>query len=415
MRVLWFTGAQLPALTGFELFRVGWQEGLRKSLERYCPDIELSIACFASERRDPLTVGNATYHTIPRILPRNGWERFKSAWQHNSFTPEEINRCRDLVDQIKPDLVHIHGTENAFVLDCKKMPVPVVISLQAIVNGYYPFLFSDLSWSQLLKKLLSMEFLKGYGIFHKWLTWAKYRKIEQDIYRSCSFVIGRTEWDRSLIAALSPQTRYFHCDEVLNDRFYDIEWKNGQTTSPIIYSTTSNAFFKGGLLLVEAMKILQERGYKDICLRMGGIDLQSELGVFVADFIHHNHLENSIQILGRLSPQQIVDEMLHAGLFTLPTHIDNSPNSLCEAMVMGMPIVATHVGGVPTLLTDRADGLLCHDRDPYMLADKMIQLVEDRIFANRLGAQARKTALLRHDRQKIAERTKQIYQSILAG
>jgi hypothetical protein len=51
MRVLWFTGVQLPALTGQGLTRAGWQEGLRKALETYQPQVELGIAAFGPEPR----------------------------------------------------------------------------------------------------------------------------------------------------------------------------------------------------------------------------------------------------------------------------------------------------------------------------------------------------------------------------
>ena len=60
MRVLWFTGVQLPAVTGEGLNRAGWQEGLRKALEDYAPEIEIVIASFGSEAYAPFTAGNAT-------------------------------------------------------------------------------------------------------------------------------------------------------------------------------------------------------------------------------------------------------------------------------------------------------------------------------------------------------------------
>jgi glycosyltransferase involved in cell wall biosynthesis len=82
---------------------------------------------------------------------------------------------------------------------------------------------------------------------------------------------------------------------------------------------------------------------------------------------------------------------------------------------MGMPCIAAHVGGVPSLIRDGMDGLLYHDRDPFILAEKIVQLLDDRALAVRLGAQARRTASERHDPEQIAERTVQIYQQVISS
>ena len=414
MRVLWFTGVQLPALSGQGLTRAGWQEGLRAALETYQPQVELGVAAFGPQARQPLVQGNATYFTLPRPPARGRVARVWNAWQHRSYTAAEFDRCLELVQSFKPDLVHFHGSENFFGLISTDIAVPSLLSIQAVINGLHPFLLADLSWKDILGQVASLEFIKGDGWMHKWLVSDKYRTTEQKILRACQNYIGRTQWDQAMLMAFNPGANYFHCDEILADPFYALEWTGEAAGEAIVYSTTSAAFFKGGLTLARAVAILKQRGWGNVRLHLAGLDPLSMLGRKISALMVEHQLEENIFMLGRLSPQQIAEEMRHAGVYVLPSHMDNSPNSLCEAMLMGMPCIAAAVGGVPSLVRDGVDGWLYHDRDPYMLADKIARALSDRPLAARLGKQARRTALERHDRKTVAGRTVQIYQQVIS-
>jgi len=76
---------------------------------------------------------------------------------------------------------------------------------------------------------------------------------------------------------LTPKGRYFHCDKILDSAFYDIEWKPPRNKVFTIFSTSSNAFFKGAITLSKAHKILSERG-NDFQLRIAGVDKESDVG-----------------------------------------------------------------------------------------------------------------------------------------
>jgi glycosyltransferase involved in cell wall biosynthesis len=415
MRVLWFTGVQLPALTGQELTRAGWQEGLRKALQTYEPQVELGIATFGPAACEPIVQGTTSYFTLPRYIPQSRLSRVWNAWQHNSFTPAEYGACVELVQSFSPDLVHFHGSENFFGLISSQISPPSVLSIQAIVNGCFPFFFNDLSWNEIAKMLTTLTFIRGGGPIHKWLNWKKYTKIEVEILQNCQNYIGRTEWDRAVLMAFNPKAHYFPCNEILADAYYSLEWRQDSTDCATIYSTSSSSFFKGALLLAKSVAILKQRGRKNIRLKLAGINPNIDAGKALVEFIHREHLKENITLFERLTPQQISKEMLHAGIYVHPSHIDNSPNSLCEAMLIGMPCVAANTGGVSSLIKDGEDGLLYHDRDPYILADKIARVLDKRNLAIRLGAKARQTALKRHDRKQIAGNTVEIYQHIMSS
>lgn len=415
MRILWFTGVQLPALTGQGLTRAGWQEGLRKALETYEPEIELGIAAPGPEPRDPLTQANTTYFTLPGNARHGRWGKLRKAWQHASYTASDYEQCLEMVASFNPDLVHFHGSENFFGLISERLSTPSVLSIQAIVNGYFPFFFSDLGWREIARELATQAFLRGEGPLHKWLTWRKYLETEKRILCSCRNYMGRTEWDRAVLLAFNPEARYFACNEAMADPYYTLEWHAEAAGEAVIYSTSSGNYYKGSLLLARAVYLLKQRGWENIQLHLAGINRSYDAGKILVEFIRAHHLEENILLLERLSPGQITEEMQSAAVYVHPSHIDNSPNSLCEAMLVGLPCIAANVGGIPSLIRDGEDGLLYHDRDAYMLADRIAQLLNDRPLAARLGARARQTALARHDREQIARRTVEVYRQVLSS
>jgi glycosyltransferase involved in cell wall biosynthesis len=85
----------------------------------------------------------------------------------------------------------------------------------------------------------------------------------------------------------------------------------------------------------------------------------------------------------------------------MPSHIENSPNNLCEAMLIGMPCISTFAGGAGSLITDKFDGILIQDGDPYAMAGAILELYNDKEKAILLGQNARETALKRHDKDTV--------------
>jgi glycosyltransferase involved in cell wall biosynthesis len=79
-----------------------------------------------------------------------------------------------------------------------------------------------------------------------------------------------------------------------------------------------------------------------------------------------------------------------------------------------MPAVATFAGGVSSLLTDKKEGILVQDGDPYSLAGAVAELITERDYANSLGVNARKRAIARHDPDKIVSEVLNIYSSVLS-
>jgi len=416
MNVLWFTGVQLPAVTGAGLNRAGWQEGLRRALYRHSPDLKLSIASFGAEPYEPFRVENATYYNIMREKPSNNrWRRAVDNWKHRTYINEDLSRILGIYKLVQPDLVFIFGTENPFGLMSHEFSVPSIISIQAVINGLVENLFCGLSTSQLIREFISRETLIGQGILHKRWTQRKQAISEAQIYQQNKYFCGRTQWDHHWMTSLNPSARYFHIDRVLRDPFYEEKWDLENSSQNRIFSLCGNAPFKGGITLVQALALLKKNGNDQLKLRLAGVDPDSSVGMYIKEILRNENMYNQVDLLGRLDTDQIIAEMKKARVFVLPSHMDNSPNSLAEAMIVGMPCIVSDAGGVPSMVREGIDGLLYPHNEIRALAEKIEQLNNDSPLAESLGRSARNIALKRHDSTHIAELTLAMYQQVLAS
>ena len=82
------------------------------------------------------------------------------------------------------------------------------------------------------------------------------------------------------------------------------------------------------------------------------------------------------ELLGTLSPQELVHWYRAADLLVLPSHSEGSPLVVMEALSCGTPVLATRVGGVPELIEPGRNGELVHPMQPEMLAEKLGELLE---------------------------------------
>jgi glycosyltransferase involved in cell wall biosynthesis len=89
--------------------------------------------------------------------------------------------------------------------------------------------------------------------------------------------------------------------------------------------------------------------------------------------------------------EELTRIMAQTDIFVMSSILEGQPLAVVEAMAYGCPIVATSVGGVPELIEDGVNGLLCEPRDSACLADKICTLIEDSALRLRLGQAARRS------------------------
>ena len=417
MKVLWFTNKLLvPICTHFgnpSAKGGGWMDALRSNLEIKAPGIDLHIASFSKSYFSPLKIGNSTYYSIVQDVPSIRIKKMLNNWKHNNFSDKELQQCNDLIVSCKPDIIHVHGSENLFGLVQEKTKIPVVISLQGILQSYQYFYFPGISFLDRIKIENFLAFLKGSSLAHASITNRKQALIEQSIFANCEHLFGRTYWDKSIASLLCPKASYHSVGEILREPFYHAQWDIANLDELIVVATASGGLRKGIIVLLDAIRILRNAKYPGIKLRLIGNIKTQAIWTLISKKIRKYGIENNVEFLGELDATSIAHELSRCSVFVHPSFVDNSPNSLAEAMLVGVPSVATSVGGVPSMLSHNQDGLLCTPGDPYSIASQLNILLADKSKAAKISLSARDKAMKRHSKQLIIDQLISSYKEIV--
>ena len=409
MKVIWFSLS--PGFGDVHLNNnykgIGWI----KSLQSFIQDkVELSLVFYHDKPMAPFTLGPAKYFPVPRYK-HGGISKIKERVLNTLEGPADIRFFLKIINDVKPDVIHIHGTESPFGLIQKYTDIPCVVSIQGIITVYRYKYFSKISYldtlrySRLKNLLLLRTFINIYQRF------AKMSSREKEIFSYTQHFIGRTAWDRRVTSVLAPKAQYHHNDEVLRPSFYKYQWKNSITDKLILFTTNGADIYKGIETILYAANLLDSLGI-DYEWQIAGFNKGDEILNIAAGSIN-KPISNNITFLGGLNEDVLVQALLKAHIYVASSHIENSPNSLCEAQILGLPCIATNAGGTNTLLQDGIDGILIQDGDPYALVGAILEFKIDYEKAIEFGRNSKVKALARHDPQKITADLLSIYTNIL--
>lgn len=404
-KVLWFSNTPANADEYFnnEIKQTG---GWLKSLDLLMQDhIDLHIAFKTHLSINPFEYKKTTYYpiTIKKSLSKKILNFF------NLQKYNYLDQYQKLIMEINPDVIHIHGTESDFGLIYKYTDKPIVVSIQGNLTVYTHKFFSGLSKNKINKYFIRKSFPFIDNFMFTFRNMKNESKIESEILKNSKYIIGRTDWDKNITKVLSPQNTYFHNDEVLRDGFYknvwDLDWDKNQKI--IIHTTTGDSPYKGFETILQAANLLLKLNI-DFEWRLAGLNEKSLITKVVK-----SNVGNYIKLLGNLNENELIQNLKSSHIYVMPSHIENSPNSLCEAMILGVPCISAHVGGTGSILKNKKEGVLIQDGDPWMLAGTILEFVQNFEQAKVYGKQARKTALIRHNKEKISNDLKLIYNKIV--
>ena len=113
-----------------------------------------------------------------------------------------------------------------------------------------------------------------------------------------------------------------------------------------------------------------------------------------------------------LSAKDIKQQYLNANAFILASSVENSPNSMGEAMLLGCPVVASNVGGIPSMVKEGESALLFERLNADELAEKICDLFESRELCERLSKGEKVRGRINHDREKNFSDLMEIYNEI---
>lgn len=377
LRVLWvtnvFTKTIAEAFGTSGVNSVGW---IDNPMEYMRKDTDLRV-CTPSSLVDVTTqkeMNGMTFYYIPR-KSKNGF----------AFESDLTGACKAILSEFKPSIIHIWGTEFPFtwnmVMACKELGLldNVVISIQGLVSVYSKeehFFGSVPARIRNRKTLKNVVKRDNSEAFRKMLE--KRGDYEILSIRNAKHFIGRTDWDQACVGLLNPNANYHYCSETLRDPFYKEGWTNGGCQKHRVFMSQGGIPYKGLHIALEAVSLLKKE-YRDVEFYITGRNLKPDCSLsqklrlgyyerYLMKLIEKWNLENTVHFLGTLDAEQMRQQYKMANVFILPSAIENSPNSLGEAMLMGTPSVAADVGGVKNLMVHEKEGYIFQHDAAYMLA-----------------------------------------------
>lgn len=311
----------------------------------------------------------------------------------------------------QPDVIHIWGTEYAHTLamvnaaEKAGMLDHLAISIQGLCSEITKR-YADGVPQKVCHSYTFRDFLRKDNIAQQQEKFALRGELEVRAMQKARHVIGRTHWDKAAAAGINPKAVYHLCNETLRDAFYDGSWQYADCRKYRIFSSSCDYPVKGFHSLLEAFAQILKK-YPDTTLVVPGRSIfanrfreklrQGSYQRYLAKLAKQYGLQDKIQLLGSLNAEQMKQNYLEANVFVLPSTIENSPNSLGEAMLLGVPSVAADVGGVTTMMVHEKEGYVYPSSAPYMLAEYIQQIFAMEREAEALGAAAKVHARKTHD------------------
>ena len=411
MRVLWFSinSSLYISRNGSKAGHGGWIGSL-ENIVRQHDDFQLGIAFESKEDIFKDVQNGVTYYPMRTIHNKKDNRK-----RHFNAKNEEIQTlpvCLKVIEDFQPDIIHIFGSEWCYGLLVNYTNIPIVIHIQGSLPPYQN--------CALPPGISNFTILKSYGVnLKKWLDYFLSKKNmqirksrEEEILTKVSNFMGRTEWDYNLTKLYNPHSDYYFCNEALNSVYVDSnEHWIAKKERTIRLVTIGAHFLKGIDVLYKTAKLLKEHCSYPIEWHIVGEPYHD--GKVVEQLLRIDIKQLGVKYLGYLKPDEIKQELLHCDFYVHPAYAENSPNCICEAQTLGVPVIATFCGGVSSLINHKKTGILLPVNDPYSISSTIMQLKNDVGLQNTISQNEMKCAKNRHNPTSVYKSLLDSYNAIL--
>lgn len=417
MNVLWITNKIFPEACEFLGIEIpvegGWMYGLAQHIASV-PDITLAVATvYNGKEYKIIKTERVIYYLLPSVSSAMYEKKLELFW-------------KKVCAEFNPDLVHIHGTEFTYGLACMRgcPSLNYIISIQGLVGEISKYYYADMSIRDIIRNITFRDIVRFDTIINAKTYFEKRGVFEKEYLLNTKHVIGRTSWDYIHVKAIHPEVTYHFCNETLRSGFYESDkWNLSTKTDYTIFLSQAVYPIKGLHQVLKAAEKIKAV-YPNVKIRIAGSKIAtnkrfidkvklSGYGSYITNLIYKLNLVDSVRFLGILTEEQMIAEYKNAHVFVCPSSIENSPNSLGEAQIIGVPCVASFVGGIPDMVKQNDTGLLYRFEDIEMLSEMIKTIFSDDNIASRLSMNGINAAEKRHDRNINYGRTVDIYQKLI--
>ncbi len=411
MKLLWLCnnapGQVRSVIQGRPASAVNWVDHVLDGLQSRGITVRILFRGTGGERELPF---GGSFRSFPEELPY-------------IYRPELEELFRQEIRSFDPDVIHSWGVEYDHALAMvnaaeKEGRIPHLV---ASIQGLCHFLadhYTDGLPERVVNSTTFRDFLRKDNIARQQEKFRLRGQLETQAIGKLQHVIGRTGWDREKTALLHPGIAYHFCNETLRQPFYEGQWRYDVCQKHRIFASSCSYPIKGFHYLLEAFARVKAV-YPDATLAVTGRSFLSggwkqalrrgSYEAHLAKVARRHGLEASLVFLGSLSADDMKQAYLDANVFVLPSTMENSPNSLGEAMLLGVPCVAADVGGVRDLMGED-EGRIYESGDVDALTSHILELFALADAAD--GSAARDHASRTHDPEKNLDALLAIYDEI---
>ena len=333
----------------------------------------------------------------------------------------------NLIRKEKPDLVQVWGTEFSHGLcalkAAKEQNIPSVIYMQGYLGSIAKNYLAGLTRNEIKKNITLRDVLKRDSILAQQKHYYNATERETEEFLLSGRIICENDWCEQNISEVAPDIKVYRCPLSISEAFSKKQWNLEGCQRHSIICNASGYPLKGLHMLLRAIALLKEE-YPDIKLYVPGEKLYGKQSFiwrlrrngyrkYIERLIKSLNLDNYIVWLGPLPQKELAAQYEKANVFVMCSAIENHSSSLKEAMMVGLPSVASAVGGIPEYVNHGNNGFLYDFKDYAAAAEYIKEIFEDDALAQKFSDAARKDMIELHENNNVFSRMLQIYGSIL--
>ena len=409
MRVLWVCNI-MPPIIGQYLgkecsVKEGWISGILARLAKEKEEVELGI-CY------PVAGQSEEAKNIVQVNNKNitCYGFVEDTVHPENYGGEVLEKhLKKIIDDFKPEVLHIFGTEYGHSLAAAKAlgnPDKTLIGLQGVISECAKEYMADLP-IEVQTQVSFRDWLKKDSMKQQQEKFFARGEREKEALKLCGHVTGRTEFDKNAAKAINPKAIYHHMNETMRGEFYEGQWSRENCKEHSIFFSQADYPLKGFHYLIQALKDVKQK-YPDVTVNVAGNSLVnykaikdkikiSAYGKYLRKLIKALHMEDKIIFLGKLSAEEMKQQYLNCHTFVCASSLENSPNSVGEAMLLGTPVVASNAGGIPSMVEHEKEGLLFEKGNTKALAEAVIRTWEEDSLINEMNEKACRRARKTHN------------------
>ena len=420
MKILWITNAAIEPL-GSHLFgrkvNGAWVSAMLADFEKY-GEHNIVIATTAPVK-EPVRLQNehgTVFYALPDAFPID----------YNENKSGNIEQWRMLIQSEKPDIIQVWGTEFTHGLCALRVAedIPAVIYMQGLLDVIARYYYAAIPEKDIRRNITFRDTVKRDSIFHQARRYKHNAHKEAEMLRRAGNFISENNWCNAHIKAIAPNAVAHHCPLSISDAFTNYIWDIDKVERHSIMCTASGYPLKGLHIMLQALALLKKR-YPDVKLYIPGTKVISDGSLqwlirkrgytrYIERLIKGLDIEGNMVWLGYLPQDNLAEKLSRIHVFALASALENHSSSLKEAMMVGVPSVASDVGGIPEYIDNGRNGLLYRYEEYELLASHIESIFESDSLATQIGQAGREDMMKLHASTDIYSTICSIYKKILS-